>query len=293
MRTIGMKPFLFLLLTQPLALKAQEPRGGCSIALLSDSSTLYQHWCLGTPTETIEPIVWLVQGTGVQVLFLPPGVTATFSGDTLTIAGTITTEGHYNPHITTSEGCTSLNMVLEMSVIVDPQFSCSVEGEDVILRWPGINAPQQYGWDMYVACTTSDGFVEVMVVILPDADSLIWSGLPTNTELLFDLTGNGAPYCFPGYYESSCTIITSGVGEHAQGDMQVRAVPHGDRLELSAPVTLSEVRVNDMVGGLVTALKVNAFTASLPIASLVPGVYLLHVVGADGRVDAQRFVKDH
>lgn len=287
-----MKPFLFLLLTLPLALKAQEPRGGCSITLLSDSSTLYQHWCLDTPTAAIEPIVWLVQGTGVQVLYLPPGVTATFFGDTLTIAGTITAEGHYNPHITTSEGCTSLNMVIEMSVIVDPQFTCSVEGEDVILRWPGINAPQQYGWDMYVACTTSDGFVEVMVVILPDADSLIWSGLPTNTELHFDLTGTGAPYCFPGVYESNCTIITAGVDEHAQGDMQVRAVPHGEWLEISAPVAFSELRIYDLLGGLVASQRVSARTASIPIATLAPGAFVLCVVDADGRVSVQRFVKE-
>ncbi|MCB9178006.1 MAG: T9SS type A sorting domain-containing protein [Flavobacteriales bacterium] len=288
MRTIRT---LTLLVSGLLASGILAQGGGCSITLLSDSSTVRQFWCLDPPVATIEPVVFLVEGTGVQVTGLPQGVTAVLSNDTLTVSGTITTEGLHAPEVTTSEGCVYTYWLMDMSLVVDPEFSCSVVGEDVILHWPGMNAPLEWGDDMIILCTTDEGFFDVLTLFLPAPDSAVWSGLPTNTELHFGMTGNGAPYCFPGYFETSCTIITTGVNEHAQGDMQVRAVPHGEWLELSAPVALSEVRVYDMVGGLIAARKVNAFSASLPIASLATGVYLLHVVGADGRVSVQRFVK--
>lgn len=138
-----MKNLLWVFFALPLLSSAQG--GGCSITLLSDPGTLGQTWCLDPPVATMEPVVWLVQGTGVQVDFLPPGVTAALSNDTLTISGTITNEGFTNAQVTTSEGCTSLNMALYMSVIVDPGFSCGVEGTEVILHWPGLNAPLEIG----------------------------------------------------------------------------------------------------------------------------------------------------
>lgn len=284
---------LTLLFSGLLASGMLAQGGGCSITLLSDSSTLDQSWCQDPPVATIEPVVFLVEGTGVQVTGLPQGVTAVLLNDTLTVSGTITTEGLHAPEVTTSEGCVYTYWLMDMSLIVDPEFSCTVLGEDVILHWPGMNAPLQWGDEMIILCTTDDGFVDVLTLFLPAPDSAVWSGLPTNTELHFGMTGNGAPYCFPGYFETSCTIITAGMGEELLSDRLVRALPRGDLLELSAPMVLSEVRIYDMVGGLFAARKVNAFTASLPIASLAPGVYLLHVVGADGRVSAQRFVKDH
>lgn len=284
---------LTLLFSGLLASGMLAQGGGCSISLLSDSSTLDQSWCQDPPVATIEPVVFLVEGTGVQVTGLPQGVTAVLLNDTLTVSGTITTEGLHAPEVTTSEGCVYTYWLMDMSLIVDPEFSCTVLGEDVILHWPGMNAPLQWGDEMIILCTTDDGFVDVLTLFLPAPDSAVWSGLPTNTELHFGMTGNGAPYCFPGYFETSCTIITAGMGEELLSDRLVRALPRGDLLELSAPMVLSEVRIYDMVGGLFAARKVNAFTASLPIASLAPGVYLLHVVGADGRVSAQRFVKDH
>lgn len=286
-----MKPFLFLLLTLPLALKAQEPRGGCSITLLSDSSTMAQAWCLAPPIATIEPVVFLVEGTGVQVPNLPVGLNAVLSNDTMTISGTLTSEGLNSLQVTTSEGCMSSWIYLDMSVIVDPEFACEVQGEDVILHWPGMNATLQALGEVILLCTAPNGFIDTQVLFLPCPDSLVWSGLPTKTELTFGMTGTGDPYCFPGYFETTCTIITAGVHDHAQRDMQVRAVPHGEWLELSASVALSEVRIYDMVGAQVLGRTVRASTASIPIPSLAPGAYVLRATGADGRVSVQRFVK--
>ncbi|MBL7985378.1 MAG: T9SS type A sorting domain-containing protein [Flavobacteriales bacterium] len=245
-----------------------------------------------TPVATIEPIVWLVQGTGVQVNWLPAGVTAVFSGDTLTISGTISTQGLNNPQIITSEGCSSLYMLMDMSVIVDPEFSCEVQGEDVILHWPGINATLEYGSEMFVGCTAADGFFDIRIIVLPDADSLVWSGLPTNTELTFDLNGTGLPYCFPGFYYTTCTITVTDVDENEQGELRLRAVPVGDRLELAASGSLGEVRIHDMLGALVLSQGVNARIASIPINALPAGSYLVRVVGADERVAVQRFIKE-
>ncbi|MBK9289498.1 MAG: hypothetical protein IPN38_17940 [Flavobacteriales bacterium] len=291
-RSSSTNAFLFwgALATVPVTAHAQG--GGCSITLLSDSSLLYQSWCLETPVTTIEPIVWLVQGTGVQVNWLPAGVTAVFSGDTLTVSGTISTQGLNNPQITTSEGCTSSYMVMDMSVIVDPEFSCEVDGEDVILHWPGINATLQWGSEMFVGCTAAGGFFDIRIIVLPDADSLVWSGLPTNTELTFDLNGTGIPYCFPGFYYTTCTIVVSDVGENAEGELGVRIVPIGDRLELTATAAIGEARIYDMRGDLVASQRVNARTASISMASMAPGAFLLRAVGADGRVSVQRFIKD-
>ncbi|MCB9182882.1 MAG: T9SS type A sorting domain-containing protein [Flavobacteriales bacterium] len=285
-----MKPLLFLLLTLPLSLKAQEPRGGCAVILLSDSSTLYQSWCLETPTATIDPLVWLVQGTGIQVTGLPPGVTAELSNDTMTISGTITTESVNTVHITTTNGCSSAYMSLDMSVIVDPEFTCSVAGEDVILHWPGMNAPLEWGAYFFVTCISADGFADVLPVFLPNPDSVVWSGLPTNTELTFYLgDGVGMPYCFPGVYQTVCTIVTTGVEE--QADMDVRVLCVHNRLELMAPSGVREVRIHDMLGQLVMAHTVTGTTASIPIGTLAPGAFILHATGADGRVSVQRFVK--
>jgi hypothetical protein len=270
---------------------AQETRGICSITLLSDSSTLRQSWCLEPPVATIEPIVWLVEGTGVQVHYLPAGVTAALSNDTLTVSGTITTEGLHAPEVTTNEGCLATYWIMDMSLIVDPEFSCSVEGEDVVLHWPGMNATLEWGGDIFLTCTSDDGFLDFRTLFLPDADSMIWSGLPTNTELTFSLSGNGAPYCFPGWFETTCTIITTDVMERQEGDLVVRAVPDGGLLGLSSPVELREVRIHDMLGALVASRTVNARTASIPIASLAPGAFIVRVTGADGRVAVQRFIQ--
>jgi len=285
-----MKKLVWLFLTLPLSMMARTSEGDCSITLLSDESTLGQAWCLETPVATIEPILWLVEGTGVQVDYLPAGVTAVLSNDTLTVSGTITEEGIHFAQITTNEGCSSF-MIMDMSVIVDPGFSCEVEGEDVILHWPGMNATYQWYGDIFVSCTTDDGFADLFVLFLPDADSAIWSGLPTNTELHFTLTGNGAPYCFPGWFESSCTITSTDVLEHEEGDPLVRIVLHDDLLRLSASSELREVRIYDMVGALVVSRVLNTRTASVPIASLAPGPFILQAVTADGRVSAQRFTK--
>ncbi len=161
----------------------------CSITLLSDSSSLEQVWCLDPPIATIKPIVFLVEGTGVQVASLPPGVTADLSNDTLTLSGTITSQGFHNAQVTTSEGCISQNMAMYMSVIVDPGFFCTVAGSDVILHWPGMNAPLEIGGEqILLSCTSDDGFVDVLDLPLPGPDSVVWSGLPVNTVLTFGLT---------------------------------------------------------------------------------------------------------
>ena len=270
---------------------AQGSRGNCSITLLSDSSILQQVWCLDPPIATIEPIVFLVEGTGVQVTNLPPGLAADLSNDTLTISGTISTQGLNNLQVTTSEGCSSAWFYLDMSVIVDPGFACSIEGEDVILRWPGVNAPLEDSGEIILLCTTTDGFVGTQALFLPCPDSLVWTGLPTNTDLTFGMTGTGYPYCFPGYFETTCTITSTDVSERVEGDPMVRAVLHDDLLQLSASSELREVRIYDMVGALVASRVLNTHTASVPIASLAPGSFILRAVAADGRVSAQRFTK--
>lgn len=285
-----MRHLYILLLALPLSLAAQDRAGGCAIILLSDSSTLYQSWCLETPTATIDPIIWLVQGTGVEITGLPAGVTAVLLNDTMTISGTITTESANTLHITTNEGCSSAFMGLDMSVIVDPQFSCEVDGTDVILHWPGMNAPLEWGSYFFITCTSADGFADVLPVFLPNPDSVVWSGLPTNTELTFYLgDGVGIPYCFPGVYETMCTIMTTGVEE--QTEHIVRVTCTDERLAISALTELREVRIYDMVGALVASHALNTRTANIPIASLAPGPFILRAVAADGRVSAQRFIK--
>ncbi len=284
---------LFLLSLGSLpAAQAQDTEGGCSITLLSDSSTLHQDWCLDPPVATIAPIVWLVQGTGVQVTGLPPGVTAVLSNDTLTISGTISTEGINTLQVSTNEGCQSWLFLLDMSLIVDPELACSVEGEDVVLHWPGLNSTLEYGDDLTVWCTTDDGFFDVLSIFLPCPDSMIWSGLPTNTELTFVLSGNGAPYCFPGAYQTTCMIPATGVSEQMEDGALVRATCVDDRLELWAPMGLREARIYDPLGRVVTTHALSGTTASIPIAALAPGAFILRAEGTDGRVTLHRFVKE-
>lgn len=251
-----------------------------------------QAWCLDPPTVTIEPMVFLVDGTGVEVANLPPGVTAALSNDTLIISGTITNEGLYNPEITTNEGCVSTYLMLDMSLIVDPQFSCTVEGESVILHWPGMNALLEWGGEIILLCTTADGFIDTRTYFLPFQDSVVWEGLPTNTELAFGMTGTGDPYCFPGYYETMCMITTSAVIDHEGEDFQVRVMTESDLLQLSASDMLSEVYIYNMQGSLVATQRLNARTATVPIASLAPAAFMLRVTRADGRVSTQRFIKE-
>lgn len=285
-----MKQLVWMLLALPLFTRAQG--GDCSITLLSDSSTLGQHWCLDPPVATIEPVVWLVQGTGAQVTGLPPGVSALLSNDTLTISGTITSEWGGLQEVTTSEGCSSGWFQITMSLLVDPGFSCSVDGEDVVLHWPGINATLQEGGEVILLCTTTDGFVETQALFLPCPDSLVWTGLPTNTALTFGMTGTGDTYCFPGYFETTCTIITTDVVGNEKDELMLRAISTGDLLQLSAPVELREVRIYDMLGGFVASHRVSTRTASIPITALAPGAFILRATDVDGQVSAQRFIKD-
>ena len=162
----------------------------------------------------------------------------------------------------------------------------------VVLHWPGMNAPLEWGSYFFVECTSADGFLEVQAVFLPNPDSLVWSGLPTNTELTFWLLdGSGIPYCFPGTFQTTCTIISTGVSEQAEDGPVVRVACVDGRLELSAPSGLREVRIHDMVGQLVMAHTMTGTTASIPIGTLAPGAFILRATGADGRVFVQRFVK--
>lgn len=271
---------------------AQGTDGNCSLTLLSDSSSLEQVWCLDPPIATIEPIVFLVEGTGVQVINLPPGVTADLSNDTLIISGTINTQGLNNLQVTTSEGCSSAWFYMDMSVVVDPGFSCSIVGEDVILRWPGVNAPLEDSGEIILLCTTTDGFVGTQALFLPCPDSLVWTGLPMNTDLTFGMTGTGYPYCFPGYFETTCTVITADVMDGLGVDALVRVLVTGDLLRISSPEMLGDVRIYDMLGSLVAMERVNSSTANIPIGSFASGAFVLRAVAADGRVSAQRFIKD-
>ncbi|MBS1943429.1 MAG: T9SS type A sorting domain-containing protein [Bacteroidetes bacterium] len=284
---------LFLLSLGSLpAAQAQDTEGGCSITLLSDSSTRYQVWCLDPPVATIEPVVWLVQGTGIQVSNLPPGVTAVLSNDTLTISGTISAVGISAVQVSTNEGCSSPVFYMAIHPYVDPQFSCSLVGEDVVLHWPGINATLQEGGEIILLCTTTDGFVDTWTQFLPCPDSLVWPGLPTNIELTFGMTGTGDSYCFVGYYETTCMNPATGVSEQMQDGVLVRATCVDDRLELWAPMGLREARIHDPLGRLLVTHALSGTTASIPIAALAPGAFILRATGADGQVTVQRFVKE-
>ncbi|HMZ50090.1 MAG TPA: hypothetical protein PLP28_13995, partial [Flavobacteriales bacterium] len=86
---------------------AQAQGGGCSITLLSADSTDEQAFCADPVNVTIDPVVYMIEGTGLQVTGLPPGVVSTFANDTLTLTGTITTTGVWYPDITLNEGCSA------------------------------------------------------------------------------------------------------------------------------------------------------------------------------------------
>ncbi|MBP7450171.1 MAG: T9SS type A sorting domain-containing protein [Flavobacteriales bacterium] len=283
-------PIFFIL---PLFAGAQGPEGGCSITLVSAESTTQQGFCVTPVNVTIEPIVYVIQGTGFAIEPLPPGVTATLVDDTLTIAGTITTPGVWSPDFSVIEGCWDFGPYISVSQIVDPGLTCTVVGDSITVSWPGLEAPGQYDGTMFLFWTDGADLVGNMVFFLPCPGSVTVGGLPTNTPITFYLSMvSGNPNCFNGDIETTCTIISAGIDDAEEDALVVRAVPRGNVLELSAPVELNDVRIYDMLGGLVASQSVNARTASVPIASLAPGAFLLRILGADGRTSTQRFVKE-
>lgn len=283
-------PIFFIL---PLFVCAQGPRGGCSITLVSAEATTQQGFCVTPVNVTIEPVVYAIQGTGFQIEPLPPGVTATLVDDTLTIAGTITTPGVWSPDFSVSEGCWDFGPYIAVSQIVDPGLTCTVVGDSITVSWPGLEAPAQYDGTMFLFWTDGEDLVGDMVFFLPCPWSVNVGGLPTNTPITFYLSlVSGNPNCFNGDYETTCTIISAGIGDAEEDALDVRAVPRGDVLELSAPVGLNDVRIYDMLGSLKLSPVVNANTARIPINALPTGSYLVRVVGADDRVAVQRFIKE-
>lgn len=285
---------LLVLFSVPVACAtAQDRAGGCSITLVSAESTTQQGYCVTPVNVTIEPIVYAIQGTGFQIDPLPPGVTATFVDDTLTIAGTITTTGYWTSGFSLNEGCSDFGPFISVSQIVDPGLTCAVVGDSITVSWPGLDAPAQYEGTMFLFWTDGVDLLGNTAFFMPSPGSFNVGGLPTNTPITFYLSmSSGIPNCFNGDVETTCTIISAGIGDAEADAPLVRAVPRGDVLELSSPVELNDVRIYDMLGALVASQRVNARTSSMPIASLAPGAFVLRVVGLDGRVSAQRFIKE-
>ena len=272
---------------------AQTPEGGCSITLVSAESTIQQGYCVSPVNVTIEPVVYAIQGTGFQIDPLPPGVTATLVDDTLTIAGTITTTGYWTPGFSLNEGCSDFGPFISVSQIVDPGLTCAVVGDSITVSWPGLDAPAQYEGIMSLLWTDGVDLLGNAAFFMPSPGSFNVGGLPTNTPITFYLSmSSGIPNCFNGDVETTCTIISEGIGDAEADEIPVRAIPRGDVLELSAPFELNDVRIYDMLGGLVSSQSMNARAASIPIAALAPGAFILRVTDANGRVSTQRFVKE-
>ena len=271
---------------------AQAQGGGCSITLLSADSTDEQAFCADPVNVTIDPVVYMIEGTGLQVTGLPPGVVSTFANDTLTLTGTITTTGVWYPDITLNEGC-SADLYFSVSQSVDPGFSCTVVGDSIVVSWPGLDAPTQQDGTMFLFWTDGVDLLGQTVYFLPCPGSLTVGGLPANTPITFSMSlVSGMPNCLEQGDATACTIISTGIGDPGADEFLVRAVPRGDVLELSSSVALHDLRIYDMLGGLVLSHRMNARIANVPIGCVAPGAYVLRVVDADGRVSAQRFVKE-
>lgn len=287
-----MRHLTAIFLALPLALAAQGPDGSCSITLLSEENTVNQGFCIDPVHTAIEPIVYLIQGTGLEVTDLPPGVSTTVSNDTLTISGTINTVGIWHPHVTLEGGCTEFSVV-ETSQLVDMQLSCTVVNDSVMLAWPGVNALGQDGGTFFIYVYNGVDLLSSTVVFTPCPDFLTIGGLPQNIPLTFRVfLSGGFPTCTTEIDETTCTIMLTGVTDEPNGDLPVRAVPNGDVLQLSASTVLQEVRIYDMLGTQVVGQMIQASTANIPIAPLSGGAYVLRVVGVDGRIMAQRFVRE-
>ncbi len=287
-----MRTFVCALLALPFSLNAQDTRGGCSITLISDVSTTNQGFCVDPVNATIEPIVYILQGTGLQVTDLPPGVTATFVNDTLTIAGTISSVGIWHPHVALDGACVEYSQLV-VAERVDMQLSCTVVNDSVMLAWPGVNALSQDGGTFFIYVLDGADLLSTTVIFTPCPDYLTIGDLPPNIPLTFQVfLSGGFPTCTTETAETTCTIIGTSVSDQVEGTSGLRTVPIGDLLRLSSSTLLREVRIYAMLGDLVAAYSVNTHTANLPIGALASGSYVLRVVDEDGRVAARRFVKD-
>lgn len=289
-----MKTFLLVLLLLallgPLGVRAQG--GGCSITLLSTPGS--QTFCTATLPQVIEPVVFLVEGSGLQIADLPPGITATMSDDTLTLAGAITEWGDWETTITLAEGCWN-GTGFHVSQSVDPQYACAVEGENVTVSWAGLNTPFMLGGTIYVAVYAGgypDGeLVDNLILFTPEENQWTISGLPQNVELTFHVfVSGGYPTCSFENALLTCTIVSTGVQDGAI-DLPIRAVLLDDRLQLSSAHRMNEIRVLDPVGRVISFYPSNATVVDISIAGLSSGVFLVQVLDADGRSSLQRFVK--
>lgn len=272
--------------------------GDCFLTLLSDESTTHQEWCSTILEEDLVPIVYLIEGTGLSVTGLPPGVGYSVVADTLTLSGTVSGVTCGVIDIAMNEGCI-VHAYYQLSERVDPQFACSVEGDSVTVSWPGMDTPNDNAvcsGNINVIWATLEEPVESgsFMLFTPCPQSWTLGGLPQGvpiTFLMWHLYDQYGMQCIVGMEEATCTIQPTGMDEFGVDGSMMRVVLNGDQLELSASHALKEVWIHSAIGQLMAARTLNTNTASIPIASLAAGAYVLHVQDSEGRMAVQRFVR--
>lgn len=194
--------------------------GGCGTASLSgtiiinsnagivaSSGTLIanQNRCQG---ETLSPIIFTISGgvTDVTVAGLPPGATAVFAANHLTITGTLNVPGSYPYTLTTVGGCGIATATYTISVAPIPTLSLiTPAGTD--MQSACVNTPiANIGYQLTGAWWSPD------IIGLPPgvtgtfaADVMTISGTPSVTGV-FNYTVTLSHSCFPLTMSGTITV---------------------------------------------------------------------------------------
>lgn len=281
--------YAFLFITASLAVSAQSDaiQGACSITLTSPEETRQQTYCYAA-FEPIVPITYAVNGSGITVTGLPPGITTSFSGGILTISGTPTTYGFWAYQIQTSEGCSTTFAGLGFSQIFEPELSCSdITDHGLTFNWPDLNTMQ----DGTLFVTWGYGSTaDTEVYFLPtDVTSLTLDNVPPDTMVSFGFwVESGTPLCMPNAVTYSCTTTALGVDDFEHRVFKFFPNPATDYLEFSGDVPIDDIRFYDLPGREIK--RVVSPSQQIDVSALPPAVYLMKVTGGDN-VESFKLIK--
>ena len=120
-----------------------------TIALSSGAGTNNQQACLNVPINNITYTTTGATGIDISASNLPPGVTADWSNNTLTISGTPTTANTYNYSIPLTGGCGTFSATGTITVSPSPSFTVApgaISCRNTNVTYTTQSGGQNYQW---------------------------------------------------------------------------------------------------------------------------------------------------
>lgn len=277
-----MKKMILLFCLFVFKLSAQD----CSVELISADEDFSS---CGATLQPMTPIVYAVEGVNIYVEGLPPGITATQTGNQLTISGTPEQAGFWYYRVYADACQSSLGAIAFALTSGFPVFCSAVTANSITVSFP--NMPQESDGTFFLFWQY-EGITGSYVLFMPEpTDSYTITDLPPGTEVLIDAQmSGGMPICMQGGVGFTCTTATLGTTQHVKEHFYFAPNPVKDFLEISAETKIESVAFFDLTGREVFGQSINANSKKLDLSGLASGTYVLQVF-SKGTLATQKIVK--